>query len=133
MKVEEPHLFTSELNTRSPSSVPTVEHNPASGSIHGPLPLPTVYKYIRNRAGIVGAVTNPAGVTSNITEDIVASLGEPRAGYLDSHGFGPDEIAYIVDAFRRATSVRDFTALAAGCGMAFMELEWFWGLPSIES
>ena len=87
-----------------------------------------VYKYIRNKAGIIGTITNPAGITSNITRDVVAAIGSTRVEYLDAHGFGSDEIASIVDAVHEATSVHEFTALAAGCGMAYTELAWFWNL-----
>jgi len=87
-----------------------------------------VYKYIRNKAGVVGTITNLAGVTSNITEDVITTIGSSRAEYLNVHGFGSNEIAHIVDAFRRATGVHEFTILAAGCGMAIMELEWFWAI-----
>jgi hypothetical protein len=92
-----------------------------------------VYKHIRKQAGVVGSITNPAGITSNITEDDVATLGEFRAKYLDAHGFEPAEIACIVDAFGTATDIHEFTALAVRSGMALMELEWFWDLSSIEN
>lgn len=136
-KVEEPYTSTSltgtGLNTQSSTLAPTIRRNTAScsGLVTSPQ-APTVYKYIRNKAGVVGTITNPAGISSNITEDVIATLGESRAGYLDAHGFGPEEIMCIVDAFSRATSIDKFTALAAGSGMALTELEWFWGLSSAE-
>ena len=99
----------------------------ASDSLSGP--LPTVYKYIRNHAGVIGTITNPAGITSNITAYTIATVGEFRAEYLDAHGFGPGEIERIVGAFDTASSIHEFTALAAGNGMAFTELEWFWRVP----
>ena len=109
------------------SPVTPAKRYPASGSTT-PAPIPTVYKYIRNKAGIVGTITNPAGITSTITNDDVATIGSSRAQYLNVHGYGSDEIAHIVDAFRRATDVHGFTALAGECGMALAELEWFWSL-----
>ena len=104
-----------------------MQRRPASGTITS-APAPTVYKYIRNKAGIVGSITNPAGVTSNITDDVITTIGSPRAKYLDAHGFDSDVVACIADAFDKATNVREFTALAAGYGMAYTELEWFWTL-----
>ena len=50
------------------------------------------------------------------------------AEYLDAHRFGFDEVEHIVDAFYTAINVHEFTSLAAGCGMAVVELEWFWAL-----
>jgi len=103
------------------------QYHPAGSTIPS-TPIPTVYKYIRNRSGVVGAITNPAGVTSSVTEDDIAIIGSSRAEYLNAHGFGPDVIACIVDAFQSVTEVHEFISLTAGCGMAVMELEWFWAL-----
>lgn len=117
------------LNIRSltQNSISPKQRHP----VRGPAtlaPAPVVYKYIRNKAGVVGTITNPAGIISNVTEDIVTAVGLSCAGYLDAHGFGSDEISCIVGAFHRATNVQEFTALAAGYGMAYTELEWFWSL-----
>ena len=123
LAVTGPEVGASAL--RSP--VTPAKRYPASGSTIS-APIPTVYKYIRNKAGVVGTITNPAGITSTITDNDVATIGSSRARYLDVHGYGSDEIAHIVDAFHRATDVHEFTALAEECGMAFTELEWFWSL-----
>ena len=128
-KPEDPYTLASGLNIESPTSVSIAKRNTASGSTSGSTSLPTVYKYIRNQTGVVGTITNPAGITSNTTAYTIATVGEFRAEYLDTHGFGPGEIERIVKAFDTASSIHKFTALAAGNGMALMELEWFWRLP----
>jgi len=131
VKMEELHVpATAGQNTRFPTPMtqtPPIQRYPASGPI-SLAQTHVVYKYIRNKAGIVGTITNPAGVTSNITEEVINAIGSSRAEYLDAHGFGSDETASITRAFCKATSIREFTALAAGYGMAYTELEWFWSL-----
>lgn len=86
-----------------------------------------VYKYIRNAAGTVGTIHDPAGVLSHITEHQTAYLGDTRARYLDSHGYGAMEIEKIVSAFG-SSCVEEFVSSAEGCGMSVVELEWFWSV-----
>lgn len=86
-----------------------------------------IYKYIRNIAGTVGTITDGAGVLSHITTEDYMVLGDVRATYLDSHGYGAVEVIKIVSAFD-ATSVEEFVSRAEGCGMSIAELEWFWAL-----
>ena len=85
-----------------------------------------VYKFIRGAAGVVGSITNPAGVTPTDLSDIEIAVGEMRAKYLDAHGYGMDAIQTIADAYRSAREVEDFVSQASGCGMSVAELEWFW-------
>lgn len=54
-------------------------------------------------------------------------LGEVRARYLDSHGYGAAEVTKIVSAFD-APTIEEFVSRAEGCGMSIVELEWFWCL-----
>lgn len=86
-----------------------------------------VYKYIRNIAGTVGTITDRSGVLSLITTEDCRILGDVRARYLDSHGYGAMEIVKIVSAFD-APTIEEFVARAEGCGMSIVELEWFWCL-----
>lgn len=86
-----------------------------------------VYKYIRNVVGTVGTITDRAGVLSHITTEDYRVLGDIRAAYLDSHGYGAVEVMKIVSAFE-AASVEEFVSRAEGCGMSILELEWFWAL-----
>lgn len=86
-----------------------------------------VYKYIRNIAGTVGTITDRSGVLSHITTEDCRVLGDIRARYLDSHGYGIVEIMRVVSAFD-APTVEEFVSRAEGCGMSIVELEWFWGL-----
>ena len=85
-----------------------------------------VYKYIRNIAGTVGTITDRSGVLSHLTTEDYRVLGDARARYLDSHGYGVAEIVKVVSAFD-APTVKEFIARAEGCGMSIVELEWFWG------
>ena len=87
---------------------------------------PIIYKYIRGAAGVVGSITNPAGVTPIDLSDIEIAVGEMRAKYLDAHGYGMDAIQTIADAYQAAKDVEDFVSQASGCGMLVVELEWFW-------
>lgn len=131
VKAEESHIpTTTRPNIRSPTPrdpTTTMRHHQTSGASTSAL-TPTVYKYIRNKAGVIGSITNPAGVVSSITDDVTAVIGSSHAEYLDAHGFGFDEVEHIVDAFYTAINIHEFTSLAAGCGMAVVELEWFWAL-----
>ena len=89
---------------------------------------PSIYKHVRNATGVVGMITDPSGITSNVTNHIINTVGASRAAYLDAHGFGPTEIRCLSNAYDTATDVGHFVSLAAGCGMAVTELEWFWAL-----
>lgn len=86
-----------------------------------------VYKYIRNIAGTVGTINDRAGVVSYISLESYDILGDVRATYLDSHGYGTAEVLKIIDAFG-AGSVEEFVSRTEGCGMSIVELEWFWAL-----
>jgi len=86
-----------------------------------------VYKYIRNIAGTVGTINDRSGVLSVITQEDYLILGDARAAYLDSHGYGATEMTKIVSALD-APTIEEFIARAEGCGMSIVELEWFWTL-----
>ena len=86
-----------------------------------------VYKYIRSAAGTVGTIHDQSGAVSHLTNKEYRALGNIRAAYLDSHGYGAAEVAMILFAFRAPTS-EEFVTQAEGCGMSVVELEWFWGL-----
>jgi hypothetical protein len=77
--------------------------------------------------GVVGYINDPAGVLSHITDDQFMLLGDVRASYLDSHGYGHAEVAKIVSAFNSGC-VEEFVTRAEGCGMSILELQWFWSL-----
>jgi len=87
-----------------------------------------VYKYIRNIAGTVGTINDQSGVFSYVTAEDALILGDIRATYLNSHGYGAAEIIKLVSAFE-ATTLEEFVSRAEGCGMSVVELEWFWSLP----
>jgi len=89
-----------------------------------------VYKYIRGTEGVVGSITDPSGVDSTIHEDIENIIGTMRAQYLDVHGYRKEAVEVIIDAYQSANTAEDFVALAGGCGMAVVELEWFWELSN---
>ena len=86
-----------------------------------------VYKYIRNVAGTVGFINDRAGVTSHMTDEDYMVLGNVRATYLNSHGYGAVEVGRIVSAFD-SSCIEEFVQRAEGCGMSIVELEWFWCL-----
>ncbi|KAF9778471.1 hypothetical protein BJ322DRAFT_1114295 [Thelephora terrestris] len=90
-------------------------------------PARPIYKFIRNIAGTVGTITDRSGVLLHITAEDHSVLGHARAMYLDAHGYGVVEISKIVSAFD-APTIDEFIARAEGCGMAIVELEWFWAL-----
>ena len=87
-----------------------------------------IYKYIRNVAGTVGTITDRSGILSHITDEDFNILGDIRARYLDSHGYGSAELAKIVSAFEGATNMDEFISCTEGCGMSIVELEWFWSI-----
>jgi hypothetical protein len=86
-----------------------------------------VYKYIRNIAGTVGSINDRAGVLQNLTNEDYLILGDLRASYLESHGYGAAEVVKIVLAFD-SSLVEEFVTHTQGCGMSIVELEWFWCL-----
>jgi hypothetical protein len=86
-----------------------------------------VYKYIRNIAGTVGSINDRAGVLQNLTNEDYLILGDLRASYLESHGYGAAEVVKIVSAFD-SSLVEEFVTHTQGCGMSIVELEWFWCL-----
>lgn len=90
--------------------------------------IPTVFKYIRSSAGIVGTITDPSGVTSINLSEAENIVGAMRAKYLDVHGYGEDVIETILDSYQSSTTVEEFVSGACGCGMTIVELEWFWQL-----
>lgn len=82
---------------------------------------------MRNLAGTVGTINDRSGVLSHVTAEDYRVLGHTRASYLYAHGYGAEEIMKIVAAYD-APSIEEFISRAEGCGMAIVELEWFWGL-----
>jgi len=90
-------------------------------------PSKPVYKYIRNVAGVVGTIHDQSGVFPQLLDDHYMLLGDTRATYLESHGYGTAEVARIVRAFT-TYNLEEFITQAAGCGMSEAELEWFWNL-----
>ena len=86
----------------------------------------SIYKYIRGAAGVVGTITDPSGIDSTIHGDVENLIGAMRAQYLDAHGYGREAVEVITDAYQSARTVEDFITLASGCGMAVVELQWFW-------
>ena len=105
-----------------------------SHSVTHPLPVqtkqppssPTVYKYIRGAAGVVGSITNPAGVTLIDLSNVENTVGGMRAKYFDAHSYGMDAMQTITDAYQSANDMEDFISRASGCGMSVAELEWSW-------
>ena len=89
-----------------------------------------MYKYIRGTAGVVGSITDPSGIDSTICRDTESLVGTTRAKYLDVHGYGREAVEMITGAYQSAGTVEDFVALANGCGMAVVELRWFWELSN---
>jgi hypothetical protein len=120
------HGLRSSISTPKELLVPTVQHLIPAAITSAP--TPSVYKYMRSAIGVVGTITDPSGITSNITNHIIDTVGSSRAAYLDAHGFGCAEIEHISDAYDAATDVQGFVSLAIGHGMAVTELEWFWDL-----
>ena len=86
-----------------------------------------VYKYIHNIAGTVRTINDQAGVLSHMRDEDYMLLGDVRASYLNSHGYGAIEVGRIFSAFG-STCVEEFVQRAEGCGMSIVELEWFWSL-----
>ena len=87
-----------------------------------------MYKYIRGVAGVVGNITDPSGMDSTICNDTENVVGRMRAEYLNVHGYGKETVEIIIDAYQSASTVEQFVDLVGGCGMAVVELEWFWEL-----
>ena len=86
-----------------------------------------VYKYIWSVVGTVGTIYDKSGILSYLTGEEYHVLGDIRAAYLDSHGYGATEVARIISAFDAPTR-KEFVIQAQGCGMSIVELEWFWSL-----
>ena len=117
------HIFGGSGRTKTPAT--TCYYPVPTTSVRKPT---SVYKYIRGTAGVVGSITDPSGIDSTICEDIKNIIGVMRTQYLDVHGYGREAVEAIADAYQSASTVEDFVALANGCGMAVVELEWFWEL-----
>ncbi|KAF9642254.1 hypothetical protein BDM02DRAFT_3193600 [Thelephora ganbajun] len=123
--IKSQHIFR-RGRSQAPSNTTTHRHSipPAS-----PIRKPTgVYKYIRGVAGVIGSITDPSGIDSAVHNDVENVVGAMRAEYLDVHGYRRETVEIIMGAYQSATDVEDFVALASGCGMAVVELEWFWEL-----
>lgn len=82
---------------------------------------------MRNMVGTVGTINDPSAAVSHVTAEATVVLGDVRARYLDSHGYGAMEVAKIISAFD-APCVEEFVSRAEGCGMSVFELEWFWAV-----
>ena len=118
-------LITANMSTPRKPPASTRHSTPAAVVS---VSTPRVYKYIRNAVGVVGTITDPSGITSNIPSHVFHAIGQPHAAYLDSHGYGTTEIECLSNAYNTTADIDDFVSLAAECGMMVMELEWFWAL-----
>lgn len=83
---------------------------------------PIIYAHVRNLRGIISSNYQPTS-TSGIRE-LAHPLGNLAARYLSSHGYGTEDVGYILQVYTDAEDTNQFITSLARKGMSVNEAKF---------